>query len=417
MSSRNHFNNNYNNNDENTVKLRRTNSVTRLSEIKDSERKARKQQADQPVHEPKDSLFSSSSGYTNYRGLLNLCIILLVLSNARVALENIIKYGILVDPLQWIKLFIGKPNAWPSCQLILSANIFILISFFIERLFAANIWREVVGGTAVVVNVIAILALPPIVINSVPCNPIGASIACGLYSIVSLKLVSYHMVNYWCRKRSAKKLSNAGSHTRRRSFTSKDLQKTVQNGSAISDSRHILVEYPNNLNVVDLYYFMFAPTLCYELNFPRSERIRKRFLIKRILEILFLLQLDLGLIQQWMVPTIHNSLKPLQEMHFSKMLERLLKLAVPNHLIWLIFFYWFFHSCLNTIAEILRFSDREFYKDWWNSESVNYFWKNWNMPVHKWCVRHLYKPLINRGVNKFHASVMVFMLSAFWIWD
>ncbi|CAG2111531.1 unnamed protein product [Medioppia subpectinata] len=305
MSSRNHFNNNYNNNDENTVKLRRTNSVTRLSEIKDSERKARKQQADQPydqtsrqplyqsyslilyyrVHEPKDSLFSSSSGYTNYRGLLNLCIILLVLSNARVALENIIKYGILVDPLQWIKLFIGKPNAWPSCQLILSANIFILISFFIERLFAANIWREVVGGTAVVVNVIAILALPPIVINSVPCNPIGASIACGLYSIVSLKLVSYHMVNYWCRKRSAKKLSNAGSHTRRRSFTSKDLQKTVQNGSAISDSRHILVEYPNNLNVVDLYYFMFAPTLCYELNFPRSERIRKRFLIKRILEI------------------------------------------------------------------------------------------------------------------------------------
>ncbi|CAG2123467.1 unnamed protein product, partial [Medioppia subpectinata] len=77
MSSRNHFNNNYNNNEENTVKLRRTNSVTRLSEIKDSERKARKQQADQPVHEPKDSLFSSSSGYTNYRGLLNLCIILL----------------------------------------------------------------------------------------------------------------------------------------------------------------------------------------------------------------------------------------------------------------------------------------------------------------------------------------------------
>ena len=34
----------------------------------------------------------------------------------------------------------------------------------------------------------------------------------------------------------------------------------------------------------DLYYFLFAPTLCYELNFPRSPRIRKRFLLRRLLE-------------------------------------------------------------------------------------------------------------------------------------
>ena len=34
----------------------------------------------------------------------------------------------------------------------------------------------------------------------------------------------------------------------------------------------------------DLYYFMLAPTLCYELNFPRSARMRKRFLVKRVVE-------------------------------------------------------------------------------------------------------------------------------------
>ena len=34
----------------------------------------------------------------------------------------------------------------------------------------------------------------------------------------------------------------------------------------------------------DIYYFMVAPTLCYELNFPRSARIRKRFLMNRIIE-------------------------------------------------------------------------------------------------------------------------------------
>lgn len=38
---------------------------------------------------------------------------------------------------------------------------------------------------------------------------------------------------------------------------------------------------------------------------------------------------------------------------------------VPNILIWLLAFYWFFHSTLNTFAELLRFADREFYRDWW----------------------------------------------------
>jgi hypothetical protein len=32
------------------------------------------------IHSPKASLLSSTSGYTNYRGLLNLCIILLVIN-------------------------------------------------------------------------------------------------------------------------------------------------------------------------------------------------------------------------------------------------------------------------------------------------------------------------------------------------
>jgi len=41
-------------------------------------------------------------------------------------------------------------------------------------------------------------------------------------------------------------------------------------------------------------------------------------------------------------------------------------LQVPNHLLWLIFFYWMFHSSLNVLAELLRFGDRTFYKDWWS---------------------------------------------------
>ena len=38
---------------------------------------------------------------------------------------------------------------------------------------------------------------------------------------------------------------------------------------------------------------------------------------------------------------------------------------VPNHIIWLIFFYTYFHSILNISGELLQFGDRVFYKDWW----------------------------------------------------
>lgn len=86
---------------------------------------------------------------------------------------------------------------------------------------------------------------------------------------------------------------------------------------------------------------------------------------------------------------------------------------VPNHLIWLIFFYWLFHSCLNAVAELMQFGDREFYRDWWNSESITYFWQNWNIPVHKWCLRHFYKPMLRRGSSKWAARTGVFLASAF----
>lgn len=34
----------------------------------------------------------------------------------------------------------------------------------------------------------------------------------------------------------------------------------------------LLVKYPDNLTLRDLAYFLLAPTLCYELNYPRTAR-------------------------------------------------------------------------------------------------------------------------------------------------
>uniref|UniRef100_A0A6I8NW94 O-acyltransferase n=1 Tax=Ornithorhynchus anatinus TaxID=9258 RepID=A0A6I8NW94_ORNAN len=350
-------------------------------------------------HRVQESLFSSASGFSNYRGILNWCVVMLILSNARLFLENLIKYGILVDPIQVVSLFLKDPYSWPSLCLVIVANTFVLAGFQVERQLAAGTVSERVGTLLHVANLLTILCFPAAVVLLVrSITPVGSVFALGIYTILFLKMFSYRDVNLWCREQWARgKTGKAVSGAKK------------ANGDVGSGA----VSYPANLTYRDLYYFLLAPTLCYELNFPRSPRIRKRFLLRRLLEMLFFTQLLVGLIQQWMVPTIQNSMKPFKDMDYSRIIERLLKLAVPNHLIWLIFFYWFFHSCLNALAEVLQFGDREFYRDWWNSESVTYFWQNWNIPVHKWCLRHFYKPALKRGMNKWLAQTGVFLASAF----
>ncbi|XP_058686065.1 diacylglycerol O-acyltransferase 1 isoform X2 [Poecile atricapillus] len=351
-------------------------------------------------HKVQESLLSSASGYSNYRGVLNWCVVMLVLSNARLFLENLIKYGILVDPIQVVSLFLKDPYSWPAPCLIIAANAFAVVSLALERRLAQGSLSEAAGAALHSLNLLSILCFPAAVVLLLPSvTPVGAVFALAIYTILFLKLFSFHDVNKWCRERprSPPKPPQGGAEARR----------------ANGDVARGEISYPENLSYRNLYYFLLAPTLCYELNFPRSPRLRKRFLLRRLCEMLFFTQLLVGLIQQWMVPTIQNSMKPFRDMDYSRIIERLLKLAVPNHLIWLIFFYWFFHSCLNAVAELLQFGDREFYRDWWNSESVTYFWQNWNIPVHKWCLRHFYKPMLRRGVSKWTAQAAVFLASAF----
>ncbi|KAL0985278.1 hypothetical protein UPYG_G00154920 [Umbra pygmaea] len=351
-------------------------------------------------HRLQESLLSSASGYSNYRGVLNWCVVMLVLSNSRLFLENLLKYGILVDPIQVLSLFLKDPYTMPAACLVIVSNVFVLVAFYTERRLSVGCFSERFGLLVHSINLSVILCFPVAIVLMVKSvTPVGGAFSLGVYTILFLKLYSYKDVNKWCREKSyAKARSLSRSHS----------------CPAVSGNKgNSLVTYPGNLTLRDLYYFVFAPTLCYELNFPRSPNIRKRFLLRRLFEMLFFTQLLVGLTQQWMIPIIQSSMKPLEDMDLSRMMERLLRLAVPNHFLWLIFFYTFFHSAMNFVAELLRFGDREFYRDWWNSETVTYFWQNWNIPVHKWCLRHFYRPMLKRGLSKWASQSAVFLASAF----
>ena len=62
----------------------------------------------------------------------------------------------------------------------------------------------------------------------------------------------------------------------------------------------------------------------------KSLFFENSFLIRRVLEVLIGTQIVLGLLQQWIFPSVMNSLIPFSEMHLFKGLERLLKLAVSK---------------------------------------------------------------------------------------
>ncbi|BFZ13484.1 hypothetical protein BsWGS_16523 [Bradybaena similaris] len=387
------------------TRLRRTQSTNKVEETQQTERKEKFLSGDKPIHSATDSLFSTSSGFTNYYGILNLCLILLVLGNARLFLENIIKYGILIN-LSFTDWFVAEPYNWPNLALTLSLGIYPAVALATEKALAKEWISNRTGVVIYIINLTVLLFLPAIVIYILHPVIVFSLFTLGNVTTCFLKLISYAHVNYWCREHQA-----ATKMQRRKSSGSSP--QSPDTAKANGDTAEQAQSYPDNLNIKDLTYFMCAPTLCYELNFPRSARIRKRFLAKRLIEMVFLLWLMVALMQQWIVPAVNNARVPLAEMEIFKMLERLLKLSIPNHLIWLVFFYWYFHSSLNVVAELLRFADREFYKDWWNAETVSEFWQNWNIPVHRWATRHIYKPLLRRNVSRLTASTVVFLFSAF----
>ena len=93
--------------------------------------------------------------------------------------------------------------------------------------------------------------------------------------------------------------------------------------------------------------------------------------------------------------------------------ERLMKLSTIAIVVWLAGFFALFQSFLNALAEIMRFGDRQFYGDWWNSNSLKMYWSSWNKPVYHFMRRHVYSPLVGRGWSHTAASAWVFVFSGF----
>uniref|UniRef100_A0A8C5EBE7 Sterol O-acyltransferase 1 n=1 Tax=Gouania willdenowi TaxID=441366 RepID=A0A8C5EBE7_GOUWI len=118
-------------------------------------------------------------------------------------------------------------------------------------------------------------------------------------------------------------------------------------------------------------YFLFAPTLIYRDKYPRNPVIRWGYVATKLLQVQILLILFLG-------------------------------------------FFAFLHCWLNAFAEMLRFADRMFYKDWWNSTSFANYYRTWNVVVHDWLYYYVYRDILFMSRKRFRTAAMllVFTVSA-----
>lgn len=197
-------------------------------------------------------------------------------------------------------------------------------------------------------------------------------------------------------------------------FTNRDLRLAYLNPSAESGLPDLYAScpYPRNVTLENLAYFWMAPTLVYQPVYPRTKSIRWSFVAKRLAEFCGLAVFIWLLSAQYAAPVLRNSIDKIAVMDIASILERVMKLSTISLIIWLAGFFALFQALLNALAEVMRFGDREFYTDWWNSSSLGTYWRSWNRPVYLFMKRHVYSPLVGRGWSPFAASGMVFALSA-----
>ncbi|XP_029951241.1 diacylglycerol O-acyltransferase 1-like [Salarias fasciatus] len=336
-------------------------------------------------HSVQDSLLSSNSSFTGYRGVLNWIIILLVLTHAHLFLENFIQYGFLIDVKKVLGHMIEDNCNWPSVNLLLASSMFILVSFLLERLQEKGLIPPTVTHRLHLTNLGLLVVFPAAVVLHVPTiSTGGAFFSLWFYTTLGLKLYSYQEAKRWYR------------------------------GARPDDSRRPSVSPGEDVSSVlsaGLCYFLLAPTLCYQRSFPCNPRVRVNKLLHRLLEGVVLIQIMVGIVQQWIEPIFQRSETSFCSMDTTMRVELLVGLAAPTHFLWLLFFF-LTHSYLNFCAELLRFGDRHFYGDWWNATTLIDFWKNWNVPFQKWCDRHVYSQLVERNVPPSQAELLVFLMSA-----
>ncbi|EGY14954.1 diacylglycerol O-acyltransferase [Verticillium dahliae VdLs.17] len=357
------------------------------------------------------TLSHDSTAAPSFLGFRNLMVIVLVVGNLRLMIENLQKYGVLICL---------HCHDFRRSDILLGLGLYFLIpchlfaAYLIELVAAhqargsrvktkdgsaspthdqsarfKSTWKIVAWAHAL--NITLALAVTTLVVYF------------NIYHPLIGTLTELHAVIVWLKTSSY-------------AFTNRDLRHAylhpVKGELDAMPEIYQKCPYPENITMSNLVYFWWAPTLVYQPAYPRTDKIRWIFVAKRLGEVFCLSVFIWFASAQYAAPVLLNSLDKIASLDITNIMERLMKLSTISLVIWLAGFFALFQSFLNALAEVMRFGDRSFYDDWWNSPSLGTYWRTWNKPVSQYFRRHVYSPMVGRGWSPFVASVAVFFLSA-----
>lgn len=144
----------------------------------------------------------------------------------------------------------------------------------------------------------------------------------------------------------------------------------------------------------------------------RSKVIRYKSVFKNFGEVLGVVFYISFIFERFLMPVFREFGD--SEITHTKLVLTIFGSVMPATIAFLCGFYCLLHSWMNACAELLRFSDRMFYKDWWNATSFAGYYRTWNIVVHDWLYTYIYKDIYEHVFKgcKPVATLCVFTISA-----
>eukprot|EP00092_Neocalanus_flemingeri_P015130 GFUD01016347.1.p1 GENE.GFUD01016347.1~~GFUD01016347.1.p1 ORF type:complete len:475 (+),score=71.76 GFUD01016347.1:168-1592(+) len=327
------------------------------------------------------SLTKTSAVATSYTGLINLFLMMCAVMLMKLFLGLCAGVGVAID---WPTLASVIPtNFSQPLPLLIFPPVVMLLTFRVELLLSQN---KVSWDNALPCHLASfamVLALPVLGLRRQDHldGLLSNLLICVSYITLAMKLVSYVQVNK--KYRDEQIASN-------------------NNGEQV---------YPDNITLWSIAYFWVSPTLTYQPNFSYTLSIDLKVVLYRVLE-LCMMHVMMRSVLLATPSVIAGLLKAVEDEELLVVIERFLTLSLFTITVWMLGFYLLFVSFLQLTAELLQFNERKFFHAWWNASTMEEFWRWWNLPVHRWAVKHIYVPFVKSGWSKINAMLAVFLTSA-----
>lgn len=308
-------------------------------------------------------LSSDNEKPTNLRGFLNQLVLIMVAQNFSLMINNLQKYGLIFIKTQ-------VPVGYSFSEWGFYITMIGFLSFWFSAWFIQYCsLMKIVGRRELLMmstfNITLCFFYAPFM-NWYFNIGIFPAILTNAFSIINtMKLISYiHVINN--AKNVLKKIEEF--------YLSKNIEQKegsireyIKRNEINDENLEIVVKVFNNplslISKVKLMEYFFFPTLCYQLVFPRTSKIRPFWVLKRIFELAISQLLMVFVGGQYIIPTIEGASKIYSTDGICpEFIEKILKMSMPCVISWICMFYGVFQCSLNILAEMTYFGDREFYK-------------------------------------------------------